>query len=81
MLFQHMVLNLISHLRKPDSPLGKMTDFFYRIEGQNRGKLHLHILTYHEGQVNYIEGKNEDKVITYIDKHISCHQPIITEEA
>ena len=70
MLFQHMVLTLISHLRHPACPLGKMTDFFYRVEGQKRGKLHLHIITYHENAVDYEKGKNEEEVIKYVDKHI-----------
>ena len=47
MLFQHMVLTLISHLKHPCCPLGKMTDFFYRVEGQKRGKLHLHTFLDH----------------------------------
>merc|ERR1711994_14738 len=72
MLFQHMVSSLINHLKRPDCPLGKMTDFFYRVEGQKRGKLHLHIITYHENAVNYVKEKNEAEVIKYINEHITC---------
>ena len=76
MMFQHMVLTLLSHLRRSDCPLGKMTDYFYRIESQKRGKLHLHVITYHENSVDFIEGKNEDDVVKYVDQHISCQQPV-----
>ena len=52
-IFQNMVDTLISHLKKPDCPLGVMTDYLYRIESQKRGKLHLHIISYHDGAPQY----------------------------
>jgi hypothetical protein len=64
---------------RSDCPLGKMTKYFYRVEGQKRGKLHLHMITYHEGSVRYKEGINEKDVISYVDKHISCHMPSMSD--
>ena len=67
-------------------PLGQMIDFIYRIESQRRGKLHIHMGSYHRDaiQLSTIElkevfdGKNvkkEMELYEYIDKHICCTLP------
>ena len=82
-LFHFMVTSLLESFKNDSSPLGKMTDYFYRIEAQKRGKLHLHIATWHEDAPKYTrkdmldmyEGKDlslQKKFYTYIDEHISC---------
>ena len=85
-LFHNMVVSLIDSFKKKSCPLGRMTDFFYRIEAQRRGKLHLHIVSYHEGApklskkelLDIIEGKDltgQANLYKYIDNHITCAWP------
>lgn len=59
-IFHNMVETLINHLKKKNSPLGVMTDYFYRIESQKRGKLHLHIVSYHQGAPQYTKQELHD---------------------
>ena len=85
-LFYNRIEKLVNMLKSKNCPLGQMTDYFYRIESQKRGKLHLHILSYHqsslrlsEKELNDIkEGKNnklQNELYAFIDDRISCKLP------
>ena len=53
------------------APLGKITDWFYRVEYQQRGSPHIHKLIWLEDAPVY--GCNDDNdVTTFIDKIITC---------
>ena len=56
------------------SPLGKIADSFYRVEYQQRGSPHIHMLIWLEDAPAFGVDKN-DKVIAFIDKIISCKKP------
>ena len=45
------------------SPLGKIMDWFYRVEYQQRGSPHIHILIW------------DEDVIAFIDQTITCSKP------
>jgi hypothetical protein len=53
-------------------PIGKVNDYFYRVEFQQRGSPHIHILIWVEDAPKYKENPNED-IVEYIDKHVSCN--------
>ena len=58
-------------LKSPQSPLGVLKDFFYRVEFQQRGSPHIHMLAWIQGAPKY--GENDDaEVIEYVDRVASC---------
>jgi hypothetical protein len=54
------------------APLGKMKDWFYRVEYQQRGSPHIHMLIWLENAP--IFGVDKD-VIAFIDQIITCTKP------
>ncbi len=55
-------------------PLGKIDDWFYRVEYQQRGSPHIHMLIWLEDAPVF--GVDcDDKVTAFIDKIISCERP------
>ena len=60
-------------------PLGKISDWFYRVEYQQRGSPYIHMLTWLEGAPVF--GVDGDAVVTYfIDKIISFQWPVDNPE-
>ena len=83
-MFHYMIQGLMNQLSLKSCPLGKLVDFFYRIESQRRGKLHLHMASWHENSVRFsskdlnevYDGKNpakEKELYNYIDKNYFTH--------
>ena len=56
------------------APLGKIADWFYRVEYQQRGSPHIHMLIWLE-HAPVFGVDSDDKVIAFIDKIISCERP------
>ena len=56
------------------APLGKIADWFYRVEYQQRGSPHIHMLIWLE-DAPVFGVDNDDKVIAFIDKIICCKRP------
>ncbi|XP_071123192.1 uncharacterized protein [Mytilus edulis] len=70
--FDYRVQQFINLVLKSDhDPIGKLTDFFYRVEFQQRGSPHIHILIWIENAPVYESNSNED-VVAFIDKYVSC---------
>ena len=56
------------------APVGKVKDWFYRAEYQQRGSPHIHMLIWLEGAPVFGVDKDED-VVAYIDRIITCGKP------
>ena len=70
--FDHRVSQFIDTiLKSPQSPLGVFKDFFYRVEFQQRGSPHIHMLAWIQGAPRYGEN-NDAEVIEYVDRVASC---------
>ena len=70
--FDHRVSQFIETvLKSPTSTLGVMKDYFYRVEFQQRGSPHIHMLAWIEDAPKFAENREED-IIEYIDKVASC---------
>ncbi|VDI66528.1 Hypothetical predicted protein [Mytilus galloprovincialis] len=70
--FDYRVQQFINLVLKSDhDPIGKLTDFFYRVEFQQRGSPHIHILIWIENAPVYESDSNEE-VVAFIDKYVSC---------
>ncbi|XP_078345269.1 uncharacterized protein LOC144630776 [Oculina patagonica] len=65
---------IVKFLQSDCAPLGKIADWFYRVEFQQRGSPHIHMLLWIEGAPKF--GKDSDeKVCYFVDKIISCSKP------
>ena len=56
------------------APLGKIKDWFYRVEYQQRGSPHIHMLIWLDNAPVFGVDKDED-VVAYIDRVITCRKP------
>ena len=56
------------------APLGKIADWFYRVEYQQRGSPHIHMLIWLENAPTFGEDFDCD-VVEFIDKIITCEKP------
>ena len=74
--FDHRVSQFIETvLKSPHSPLGILQDFFYRVEFQQRGSPHIHMLAWMQGAPKY--GENEDtEVLEYVDRVATCSSDV-----
>ena len=61
------------------APLGKIADWFYRVEYQQRGSPHIHMLIWLENAPIFGEDSDWD-VISFIDKIITCEKPTENHE-
>ncbi|XP_070548510.1 uncharacterized protein [Ptychodera flava] len=77
--FDHRINEFINTvLKSPHEPIGKLTDYFYRVEFQQRGSPHIHMLMWIENAPNYQQNTPEE-VTTFIDKYISCSSDVPPE--
>jgi hypothetical protein len=56
------------------APLGKLKDWLYRVEYQQRGSPHIHMLIWLENAPVFGVDKDED-VVNFIDQLIACRKP------
>ena len=70
--FDHQIGQFLTNfLSDKAQPLGKISDWFYRVEYQQRGSPHIHMLIWLEGAPVF--GVGDNVVVTdFIDKMISC---------
>ncbi|KAK6167006.1 hypothetical protein SNE40_021119 [Patella caerulea] len=60
-------------------PIGKVKDYFYRIEYQMRGSCHVHGLLWIEDAP--VLGRDPDsKLVEFVDKYITCKMPNISDD-
>nr|XP_054593339.1 uncharacterized protein LOC129160189 [Nothobranchius furzeri] len=60
-------------IMSPAQPIGKIIDYFYRVEFQQRGSCHTHCLFWTDGPKI---GVNTDaEVIAFVDKYVTCDLP------
>ena len=73
--FDYQFNQFLKHfLMSNAAPLGKIADWFYRVEYQQRGSPHIHMLIWLEDEPVY--GCNDgNDVTTFIDKIITCKKP------
>ncbi|XP_052393335.1 uncharacterized protein LOC127941915 isoform X1 [Carassius gibelio] len=58
-------------------PIGKIVDYFYRVEFQQRGSPHVHCLFWVENAptLNEDNEENDGLVASFIDRYITCETP------
>ena len=66
-------------LTSKSAPLGKIQDYFYRVEYQQRGSPHVHMMIWCEDAPRYGEDPTEE-VIKFIDTYATCQKADETPE-
>ncbi|XP_041863244.1 uncharacterized protein LOC121653673 isoform X1 [Melanotaenia boesemani] len=61
-------------LMSSSNPIGKIIDYFYRVEFQCRGSPHVHCLFWIENAPKINTNKDEE-VVAFIDKYVTCELP------
>ncbi|XP_062612107.1 uncharacterized protein LOC134273904 [Saccostrea cucullata] len=64
----------------PCEPIGKVVDFFQRVEFQQRGSPHMHCLYWVSNAPN-IDSDGEEVVCNFIDKYVTCGIPSEIDDA
>ena len=73
--FDYQFNQFLRHfLMSSAAPLGKIADWFYRVEYQQRGSPHIHMLIWLESAPVYGCDDDED-VTSFIDEIITCRKP------
>lgn len=76
--FDHRVQVFIYNvLKSQHEPLGKISDFFYRVEFQQRGSPHIHMLLWVQNAPIF-DDDTDKTVASYIDKYITCTSSVHT---
>lgn len=74
--FDHRVQEFINTVLKSNhEPLGKVVDYFYRVEFQQRGSPHIHMLVWIENTPHY-KSHSVEEVTEFIDKYVSCDRDV-----
>eukprot|EP00105_Crassostrea_gigas_P011512 XP_011427210.1 PREDICTED: uncharacterized protein LOC105328139 [Crassostrea gigas] len=63
----------------PSQPIGKVTDYFQRVEFQQRGSPHMHCLYWIENAPK-LDEDGEEQVCNFVDKYVSCAIPSDNED-
>ena len=58
-------------LNSPHSPIGKVTDYFYRVEFQQRGSPHIHMIIWVENSPVH-QRNQENEIEEYVDNYVTC---------
>ncbi|XP_013405048.1 uncharacterized protein LOC106169925, partial [Lingula anatina] len=67
----HLIHDLI---KSASHPIGNVTDFFYRIEFQQRGWPHIHALFWVQ-DAPILDRSEPTDVVSFIDKYVTCQLP------
>ncbi|XP_071104737.1 uncharacterized protein [Haliotis cracherodii] len=63
-------------IMSPAEPIGKIKDYFYRVEFQHRGSPHTHCLFWVENAPK-IDKDTDEAVKSFIDKYVTCEMPSV----
>uniref|UniRef100_A0A9J7WX60 ATP-dependent DNA helicase n=1 Tax=Cyprinus carpio carpio TaxID=630221 RepID=A0A9J7WX60_CYPCA len=61
-------------IMSPAQPIGKIIDYFYRIEFQQRGSPHTHCLFWVENAPQ-VDREDDDEVVAFVDHYVTCEMP------
>ncbi len=74
-MFQQRVYSFISDvILSPANPIGKVEDYYYRTEFQQRGWPHIHMIVWVK-DAPVLDQDPDDEIATFIDRYISCELP------
>lgn len=72
--FDHRFRTFLNTVLKSDHhPIGKIQDFFYRVEFQQRGSPHVHMIVWIENAPKYLENDNKE-IVAFVDSYLKCER-------
>ncbi|XP_064617311.1 uncharacterized protein LOC135481415 [Liolophura sinensis] len=79
-MFEHRFQCFLKEfLLSPANPVGKIIDYFYRVEFQHRGSPHTHCLFWVENAPK-LDHNSDEEVTAFIDKYVTCEMPPSDDE-
>ena len=70
--FDHRVHEFLNTVLKSNcEPIGKVKDFFYRVEFQQRGSPHIHMLVWVENAPT-LDTNSEGEIVQFVDQYLTC---------
>ena len=70
--FEHRVQEFLNTILKSDcEPVGKVKDYFYRVEFPQRGSPHIHMLVWVENTPT-LEKNSEPEIVQFVDRYLTC---------
>ena len=71
--FDHRVQEFLNIVLKSNcQPIGKVQDYFYRVEFQQRGSPHIHMLVWIENAPT-LETSSEKDIVQFVDQYLTCN--------
>ena len=71
--FDHRVQEFLNTVLKSScEPIRKLLDYFYRVEFQQRGSPHIHMLVWIENAPT-LETNSEREIVQFVDKYLTCN--------
>lgn len=72
-IFRHKAQCLMKYvLRGCSDVLGKVSDFFWRDEAQQRGSMHMHSILYTLNAIRWVPHMNDKEFCDHTDKYVTC---------
>ena len=70
--FDHRVNEFLNTVLKSKcEPIGTVRDYFYRVEFQQRGSPHIHMLVWVENAPK-LDTNTEDEIVQFVDQYLTC---------
>ena len=70
--FEHRVQEFMNAILKSDcEPIGKLKDYFYRVQFQQRGSPHIHMLVWIENAPT-LEKNSEEEIVQFVVQYLTC---------
>lgn len=66
-------------MKSENCPIGKVQDYYIRVEFQQRGSPHLHFLFWMKDSPTYGSSQIDD-ILQFIDSHISCSSDVSEDD-
>lgn len=74
-MFDHLFQTFLNKVIFSDAnPIGKIKDYFYRIEFKHRGSPHAHCLFWVENAPQIDKAEDKD-VVQFVDRYVTCKSP------
>ena len=71
--FDHMVQEFLNTVLKSNcQPIGKVQDYFYRVEFQHRGSPHINMLIWIENAPT-LETNSGEEIVQFVDQYFTCN--------
>ena len=77
--FDYMVHHFIKDVLKSSlSPVGKLVDYFFKVEFQHRGSPHIHMLMWIENAPT-LGGNTNEEIGNFVDRYVTCTKVVNDE--